>query len=282
MKNRKYPILLVCLTALALPLASRAERIEQTFAAEPDSVVEIRNLNGRVTVRSWNRPQVKVVALRRSRAVEVHLEQNANHVHVHTHLLQASTPASDRAVDIEVWAPANANLEIHLEAGTLQLENFTRNITAEAVAATVLLRNLSGHTSVRTLNGSIRAERCSGRMEATSISGSLQFSDMTSRFLVARTTSGDIYYEGNFRPGGSYDFRNHEGSIELRVPANASFELRANSVKGEVQNELPITSHQHGRLPRPSTARSLLGTVKTGEAMVRVTSFSGTIRLRKQ
>jgi DUF4097 and DUF4098 domain-containing protein YvlB len=231
MKNRKYEILLVCLTALALPLASRAERIEQTFAAQPDSVVEIRNLNGRVTVQSWNQPQVKVVALRRSRAV---------------------------------------------------LENFTEDINAEAVAATVLLRNLSGHTSVQTLNGSIRAERCSGRIEATSISGSLEFSDMTSRFLVARTTSGDIYYEGNFRPGGSYDFLNHEGSIELRVPANASFELRANSVKGEVENELPITSHQHGRLPRPSTARSLLGTVQTGEAMVRVTSFSGTIRLRKQ
>jgi DUF4097 and DUF4098 domain-containing protein YvlB len=282
MKNRKYEILLVCLTALALPLASRAERIEQTFAAQPDSVVEIRNLNGRVTVQSWNQPQVKVVALRRSRAVEVHLEQNANHIHIHTHLLQASTPASERSVDMEVWAPANANLKIHLEAGMLQLENFTEDINAEAVAATVLLRNLSGHTSVQTLNGSIRAERCSGRIEATSISGSLEFSDMTSRFLVARTTSGDIYYEGNFRPGGSYDFLNHEGSIELRVPANASFELRANSVKGEVENELPITSHQHGRLPRPSTARSLLGTVQTGEAMVRVTSFSGTIRLRKQ
>jgi DUF4097 and DUF4098 domain-containing protein YvlB len=282
MKNRKYQILLVCLTALALPLASRAERIEQTFAAEPDSVVEIRNLNGRVTLQSWNQPQVKVVALRRSRAVEVHLEQNANHIHIHTHLLQASTPASERSVDMEVWAPANANLEIHLEAGMLQVENFTRDINVEAVAATVLLRNVSGHTSVQTLNGSIRGERCSGRIEATSISGSLEFSDMTSRFLVARTTSGDIYYEGNFRPGGSYDFLNHEGSIELRVPANASFELRANSVKGEVENELPITSHQHGRLPRPSTARSLLGTVQTGEAMVRVTSFSGTIRLRKQ
>lgn len=282
MRNRKYEILLICLTALALPLASRAERIEQTFAADSDSVVEIRNLNGRVTVRSWSQPQVKVVALRRSRAVEVHLEQNANHIHVHTHMLQASTPASERSVDMEVWAPANANLEIRLEAGTLQVENFTEDINAEAVAATVLLRNLSGHTSVQTLNGSIRAERCSGRMEATSISGSLEFSDMTSRFLVARTTSGDIYYEGNFRPGGSYDFLNHEGSIDLRVPANASFELRANSVKGEVQNELPITSHQHGRLPRPSTARSLLGTVQTGEAMVRVTSFSGTIRLRKQ
>jgi DUF4097 and DUF4098 domain-containing protein YvlB len=282
MKNQVCGVLLVCVTALALPLAVRGERIEQTFAAGPDSVVEIRNLNGRVDVQSWNEPQVKVVALRRSRAVEVHLEQNANHIHVHTHLLQASTPASERAVNIEIWAPASANLEIHLESGTVRVENFTRDVNAEAVAATVVLRNLSGHTSVQTLNGSIRAEGCSGRMEATSISGSLEFSDMTSRFLVARTTSGDIYYEGSFRPGGSYDFLNHEGSIELRVPASASFELRANSVKGKVENELPITSHQHGRLPRPSTAQSLLGTVQTGEAMVRVTSFSGTIRLRKQ
>jgi len=282
MKNQVGRFLLVCVTALALPVAVRAERIEKTFTVGPDAVVEVRNLNGRVDVKSWDQPQVKVVALRRSRAVEVHLEQSANQVHVHTHLLQASTPASERAVDIEVWAPANVNLEIRLEAGTLRVENFTRDVNAEAVAATVLLQNLSGHTSVQTLNGSIRAERCSGRMEATSISGSLEFADGTSRFLVARTTSGDIYYEGDFRPGGSYDFLNHEGSIELAVPASASFELRANSVKGEVLNDLPITSHQHGRLPQPSSARSLLGTVQTGEAMVRVTSFSGTIRLRKQ
>ena len=280
--KRTYGSFLFFLAVVVLPLAARAERIEQTFPAERDTLVEVRNLSGRVSVRSWDRPQVHVVALRRSRAVEVHLEQNANQIHVHTHLLQSSAPASDRGVDIEVFAPPYADLRIHLETGSLEVENFTEDVTVETVAAAVVLRNLAGYTSVQTLNGSIQVERTTGRVEASSISGSLRFVDMGSRLLLAKSTSGDIYYHGDFFPGGSYDFINNQGAVELQVPTSASFELRANSVKGEVINELPITPHAHGREPRSATARSLLGTVQSGEAMVRVTSFSGTIRLRKQ
>jgi DUF4097 and DUF4098 domain-containing protein YvlB len=185
-------------------------------------------------------------------------------------------------VDIAVWAPADSHLKLYLEAGTLRVENFTQDVRVETVAATVLLSNLSGFMRVETLNGSVQAQRSSGRLEATSISGSLRFMSLGSRFLVAKTVSGDIYYDGDFLPGGSYDFINNEGKIELRVPASASFELRASSVKGEVVNDLPITVHRHGRALRASGARSLLGTVDTGAAMVRATSFSGTIRVRKQ
>lgn len=278
--RRSWRVVLV-LSLLGLPLAASAEEVARTFAAGPGTVVEVRNLNGRVQIQAWNQNQIKVVAQRRTRAVEVHLDQSANHIHIDTHLLQSSAPASDRVVDYEIWAPADATLKIHLDAGTLRVEDFTEDVTIEAVAAAVLLRNLSGHTAVQTLNGSVQAERSPGRLEATSISGSLRFVEMDSRYLVAKTTSGDIYYEGDFRPGGSYEFVNHEGSIELRVPVTASFELNANSVKGEVTNEFPLIPRDRGRLPQLSASRSLLGTVRRGEAMVRVTSFSGTIRLRK-
>lgn len=282
MRTHRIGSLFLCSLVLCLPLAASAERIEQTFSAAPDTVLEIRNLNGDVTVHAWNEPTVKVVAVRRSRAVEVHMEQNANRIHVHTHLLTTSSPVSDRVVDVEVWARPDVHLMLQLESGTLRVEDFVQDVNVKTVAASVALHNLAGLSSVETLNGAIRAERCSGRLEATSISGSLYLDELSSRFVVAKTTSGDIFYRGSFQPGGSYDFLNHEGAIELRVPVTASFELRANSVKGEVINELPITTRQHGRLPQPSTERSLLGTVHTGDAIVRATSFSGTIRLLKQ
>lgn len=272
---------LLVLSLWALPLAAGAEELTRTFPSDIDTVVEVRNLNGRVDIHAWDQQQVKVVARRRTRAVEIHLNQAGNYIHIDTHLLQSSAAASERVVDYEVWAPPDANLKIHLDAGTLLVENFSDEVTVETVAATVVLRHLSGYTSVQTLNGSLEAERISGRLEATSISGSLRFQGMDTRYLVAKTTSGDIYYEGDFRPGGSYEFVNHEGSIELLIAATASFELDANAVKGEVMNEFPLTPRSHGRQPRGSVARSLLGTVHSGAAMVRVTSFSGTIRLRK-
>lgn len=280
---KPFPRFLLFLTVLLLmPAAVRAERIEQSFSVTPDAVLEVRNLNGRVVMHAWNRDEVRVVAVRRSRAVELHFREAPNHLHIHTHLLQSSAPAGERVVDFEIWAPVAAHLKVNLEAGTLTVENFSEDVTVEAVAATVLLRHLAGHISVKTLNGSIEAIGCTGRMETNSISGTLRFRESRSRFLVAKTTSGDIFFEGGFRPGGSYNFLSHQGTIELRVPAGASFDLNANTVQGELSNEFQLTPRSRGRLPRTRGVRSLLGTVHTGEAMVRVTSFSGTIRVRKQ
>ncbi|MBI4466163.1 MAG: DUF4097 family beta strand repeat protein [Acidobacteria bacterium] len=280
--KRPFRSLALLVTALALPLGARAERLERTFPATADTVVEVRNLNGQVIVHAWERPQVQVVALRRSLVVETHIEQGSNRIHVHTHLLQSSAPASERVVDYEIWAPASAGLQLQLETGAVDVENFTDDVNVETVAAAVRLRNLSGHTSVKTLNGSILVERCSGRLEATSISGSMHFLDSTYNRLVANTTSGDILYEGDLRRGGSYDFLNHEGAIELRLPPSASFELDARTVQGEVVNEHPLTPRSHGRVPQRSGLHSLLGTAHTGEAMIRATSFSGKIWMRKR
>ena len=200
----------------------------------------------------------------------------------HTHLLQTDVPPSERTVNYEIWAPPYISLIAKLETGSLRVENISEVITVETVVADVLLRNLSGHTSVETMDGSVQVERCSGRMEVTSISGSLRFLQTRTRRLVAKTTSGDIYFEGSLLRAAAYKFYNHEGSIELLLPANASFELTANSIKGQVYNDFPLTPSSHGRVPQRSYERSLFGTVHSGEAMVQVTSFSGTIRIRAQ
>ncbi|MGH9862972.1 MAG: DUF4097 family beta strand repeat-containing protein [Candidatus Acidiferrales bacterium] len=276
--------LLVSFALLSLPLlaAAQQEEIVRTFPAPSGTVVEVRNQTGRVVLESWNEPQVKVIAVRRSRAVEVHFEQASKQIHIHTHVVQSSGAASDRTVDYTVWAPANVQLKITLDSGSLQIADFREDVTIETVAANVLLRNLSGYTSVKSLNGAVQVENSSGRLEATSISGNLSFRDLDTRYLAASTTSGDISYEGDFRSGGSYDFRNHDGAIEVWAPATASFELTANSVKGEVTSEFPLNRRSHGSVPKPAGARSLLGTVHTGEALVSLTSFSGRIRLRKR
>jgi hypothetical protein len=273
----------LCLAA-ATSVHAQQQRMEATFPATEETLVEVRNQVGPVKVQSWNQPQVRVVAMRRTPAVESHFEKSANRVHIHTHVLQPAAPASDRMVDYEIWAPADVRLSFYLESGTLQVENFSEDVTIETNAANVRLRNLSGNISVKTLSGSVEVEGGTGRLEVSSIGGTLRFRDVGARYLVANSTSGDIFYEGDFAPGGAYDFRNNEGLIELAAPVTASFELIAESVRGRVLNDFPLTPRSHGRAEaRTSGLRSaLLGTVHAGAALVRVTSFSGTIRVRKR
>jgi DUF4097 and DUF4098 domain-containing protein YvlB len=281
MNNRSLPSVALLAAVLALPLAVQAQRVERTFPTDGETVVDIRSHVGQVKISGWSQPLVKVVATSAGRAAEPHLEKRAERVHVHTHLLDPGAPAASRVVDYEIWAPPSAELNIYLESGMVLVQNFTEDVRIEAPAADIRLSRIDGHANVYTLSGNVEVEHCSGRLEITTVSGSLRFRDNDSRYVVAKNTSGDIFYDGDLQRGGSYEFRNNNGAIELVLPVSASFELNAQSSEGEVSNEFPFTPRAHGRPPR-GPYRSLLGTVQSGDAIVRATSLSGRIRVRKR
>lgn len=270
--------------AALVPLAAHAQRLERTFPADADTAVEVRNFVGQVKIHGWSQPQVKVVAQRKTQAVEPHIELKANRVYLHTHELDRSVPASERIVDYEVWAPPDTALDIRLESGSVLVENFTEDVRVSTATANVRIHRLDGYSTVGTLSGGIEAEACAGRIEVTTVSGTVWFRANDSRNIVAGSTSGDIFYEGDAQRGASYEFRTNSGNIEIILPANASFELNARSIEGEVRNDFPLTPRMHGRpAPTPGNAlRSSLGTVSTGDALIRATSFSGAIRVRKR
>lgn len=274
--------LLLVTTILLLPASLAAERSERSFPASADTIVEVRNQIGRVTVHGWDRAQVRVVAERRSHATEAHLERMANRLHVHTHVLQADIQASERAVDYEIWMPAGASLDLHVDAGQVEVEGLRDAVQIETAAAGVTLRDVVGTLETSTTSGDVVAINCGGRMHAGSVSGNLRFIDNRVRSLTARTASGNIRYEGELLGGSSYEFSNHEGMIELLLASDASFELTARSVQGEVSNVFPLKPKSHGRLPAPSVFHSLLGTVESGAALVRASSFSGKITIGKR
>ncbi len=274
---------MVLAAAVLAPLAVSAERIERAFPADADTTVEIRNSIGQIKVHGWSQPQVKIVALRKTQAVEPHLEVKANRVYVHTHAVDTTAGAADRVADFEIWAPPDAQLDIYLESGSILVENFTETVRVESTAAGVRVYRLDGYSSISSLSGGIVVEACAGRVEVTTVSGTVWFRSNDSRNLVAGSTSGDIHYEGDVQRGGSFEFRTNSGDIDILLPPTASFELNARSVEGEVRNEFPLTPRSHGRPPQQANAlRSSFGTVLSGDALIRATSFSGTIRVRKQ
>lgn len=267
---------------LLLPTQLAAERTERSLPASADTLIEIQNQTGRVRVHGWDRPLLHVVAERRSRATEVHFEQTANRVHVHTHILQADLAASERTVDYEIWMPLDASLDLHVDAGQVEVEGLRDGIEIQTVAAPVILRDVVGMVEVTTTSGDVTLTRSGGRLQVKSVSGNLTFVDVPGRFLTARTASGDIRFEGELLGGGSYEFSNHQGAIELLLPPDSSFELTAHSVQGEVTSSFSLKPKSHGRLPTPSYSRSLLGTVQSGAALVRASTFNGRIVIGKR
>jgi DUF4097 and DUF4098 domain-containing protein YvlB len=258
-----------------------ADRIERHFKVESRPVVTIHNPTGSVIVRAWTKSEVMVVAKRATDRVEVDTEQNGNRVEILTRQIPDNASPNDLRADFEISVPEDAELQIHNDAGGVNVSNVLGDMNVETIAADVALEDAAGYLTVKTVGGSFLCARCAGRIEASSISGNFRFIDLRSYHVRAQTSEGNIAFNGEFLPNGIYQLKNYSGVIEVRFSPGDSFDMSATSLKGKVNNEAKLTpSSRRHFLPRFGNA--LFGTMNTGRAKVELSSFDGTINILKR
>jgi DUF4097 and DUF4098 domain-containing protein YvlB len=278
---KKASLLVPGLLILGVASASAGDRITQHFRVDPHPVVAIHNPSGTVTVRAWTKSEVMVVANRATTAVEVDAEQTGNRVDVLTRPVSDTAAPGDLRTDLEISVPQDAELQIHDDAGGVNVSNVLGDMNVETIAAGVDLEDAAGYLTVKTVDGSFQCVRCSGRIEVSSISGNFRFIDIHSPYVRAQTSTGTILFNGEFLPNATYRLKNYSGVIEVRFSPGDSFNLSASSLKGKVHNEarLDPPSHHHF-LPRLGNA--LFGSLNSGRASVELSSFDGTINILKR
>ena len=269
---------------LATAPAAYAHRVEKTFNVTTRPVVSVRNDNGKITVKSWQKNEVQVVAEHASDKVEVDADQRGNRIDITTHVLNQSLTSDELKADFEINVPEETELQIRNDKGNVVVVRVSGDMTFETVLADVSLEEVAGYLVVKTVSGSLLCVRCAGRIEVNSISGNLRLIQPISPNVRAQTYSGSIFFDGDFLLGGVYVLKNHKGPIEVRYTDSDSFDLRATSIYGKVDRDpsLTLKPPTHERRPAPGGSNFLLGTYNSGAARVELTSFSGTISIRKR
>jgi hypothetical protein len=266
--------------------AAGANRLEKTFETSRNPRISIANMTGQISVRGWDRPQVHAVCSVPSPHLEVDTEVlphtgQADKIHFTTHVLDPLVTGSDMAADYTLDVPVGASVEIRNPQGSVRVERLQADTSVESVSGSIVVTDVSGHLAVRSVGGNIEVIRPSGRVEAYSINGDLHFVSPITTKLRASTTSGRILYEGDFMDGGDYMLSAYSGDMDVLCPPSASFELRAKTVRGKLENALSLTPRRRSPFPL-SSGNSLFGTHNSGRATVELTSFSGAIRIRPQ
>jgi len=105
-------------------------------------------------------------------------------------------------VDLNVTVPANANLQIHTETGTIDVSG------------------VSGTMSLSTATGSITANQ-----------------DALSGQSTLQSNTGSITFDGSIAPGGNYQFSTDTGSVDVTLPANSSFHVDATTNTGSIDSD---------------------------------------------
>ena len=271
-------------------LAAYAEnRKEFHYAIANNGSVMLSDRSGNIAVKAVPGRHVTVVATIISGAdnvdVDSHPSTNGQRIEFHSHVINQTKGPQPR-VDYEVQVPADVSVTIESGSGEVRLEGVRGIVEIETESASVSVRKINnGSVQIQSVNGDVNLSDLSNmHVEVASTSGNIELYSVYGHHVDAKTTSGNIRYTGNFQGSGEYTLRTHTGDVNVFLPFDSSIDLSASSVKGTVENDFPFEPTNHPSFsPKTSHANGLYeGTSKTGESKVKLRSFSGKIRVKKQ
>jgi DUF4097 and DUF4098 domain-containing protein YvlB len=262
---------------------AQADRAEKHFQVQSKPKITVRNSNGRIQVKAWNKNEVLVAWTNSSGKSVVETEEAGNRVEVSTRMSADGISADDSKTDFEITVPIESELNVRTDSGNVTVDSVHGDMTFDTVGANLQLSDVNGYLVVKTIDGSLVCNRCSGKLEANSISGNVQMIQPTLDSVRVQTSSGNIFFDGSFLNRGIYIMKNFSGTIEVHFASSDSFDVNATSLKGNVINQATFKPDSHGS-PHPASkwGQSLFGTMNEGHAKVELSSFSGTIKILKR
>jgi hypothetical protein len=293
----------LALAAFALaPRAARADvrdRWEVTLVAPPAFELEsadVYNPLGHVTVRGWDRPEVRIVAEKQavSAAAMKHIKVLAGFctdgsLCVKTYVVMAEgqkgLPISMGRIDLTLDVPRRLPLKARTFVGDLevsglragaQLESKAGAIRVRDVHGAVVTRAVRGNQTVASVEGSVDLDGVAGdldvvqvrgqKLNAKTVDGSIRAHQVRAEVVRLATSAGEVWLlDVALVPGGRYELSTFDGGIRVRPEAPAGFELQARFLRGRFVTKRPLTV-------RSRTARSIRATAGEGGAHLVLTA----------
>jgi DUF4097 and DUF4098 domain-containing protein YvlB len=208
-----------------------------------------------------------------------------------------------------------AELTVNNMSGDVEVRGIARGVEVMTMSGDVSLSDSKGRARLRAVSGSVQASNVTpltegDTFEASSTSGDVELDGVRHARVSGSTISGNVSMTGALERGGTYEFKSISGDVTLALPADSSFRLNAKVVlSGEIVTDFPVrasslTSAEGGPPPPPTLPTPpatpgrprpgprvhvpppqpthLVGTVGTGDAALDLSSFSGTLHLKRQ
>lgn len=281
--------LIAVLLALT-PLAACAQGTDTTVAVQPNARVQIQNFAGSVTVRTWDRNTVRVVA-GKTRRDEVRVRGRDAAITIST-VSHTGVPAP---LDYEITVPARASLDIGGTYTDISVEGVRGSVSATTVQGSVTVRGGDGVISLKSVEGTVTLQDASGRVEvngvnrglilrnvsgdiaAETVNGSILLDGIESSDVEAVTVNGRVTYEGTIRDRGRYRFGTHNGSIMISVPERTNATVAAVTYQGTFSSRFALPP---GALDASGGSRRRANfALGNGSARIEAESFQGNIVL---
>jgi DUF4097 and DUF4098 domain-containing protein YvlB len=281
--------MLATLMAACLFGAAVTQQTDTTFTVPANARLVVHGVRGEVTVRAWDRREVRVQAEGREDG-RVEVAVTNGRVRVETSGRYGVSYNTDLTVTVPATMPveiegtmvdadlAGLRAEVRVDAtqGDISLQGGSRYVRLHSMNGHITVADASGRITLSSTNGTIRGRNLEGEITAGTVNGDVILERVTSDLVEIGTTNGDVTYDGTLTPDGQYVIGTHGGDVTLVVPARTSATISVSSFSGEVESEFPLTLRG-----TEAGGNKFTFTLGAGEGRIEVGSFSGTIYLRR-
>lgn len=181
-------------------------------------------------------------------------------------------PPSSR---LTVVLPKGVRLRATTGNGDVTVDKASNDVEIRSGNGDVRVTLTAGMVDVSTGNGELEIDGATGPVKANTGNGRVYVLTSTGP-VTARTGNGEIDVRMKTLTGSSdMQFVTGNGSITVALPSNFNGEIEASTGNGEFRSDFPVQII--GRL----NPRHVRGTIGSGGRLIKMTSGSGRLELRK-
>jgi DUF4097 and DUF4098 domain-containing protein YvlB len=233
---------ILTLISLSAVAAVAQQKISNRYPGGKNVRVELKNISGTIVVESWNKNEIRLSAIIESKNANVTPRQVND-------CLMVDVMSDNRGrgdigeINFKLQVPVNSSVDVETRRGNINISNIRSDLVRAHVSS-------------------------EGDIELTNISATQ---------VVAHNVIGNIFFDGEFSSGGTYEFKSTKGDITIRIPGNSAFRLVAASPTRQIK----LNDFWNNGF-KTQDGRKYVGDVGDGRSSVSVTNFSGQITfLRK-
>jgi len=164
------------------------------------------------------------------------------------------------------------DVQMSAASGSIDCSNIGGFLHVSTASGDVRIADVKGEVKANAASGSIRVTRPGDRVDVSSASGSIDITG-ASNDLKVHAVSGSINVNGDPSTNRLWEVKTVSGSVELRVPSNASFLLTAEATSGDIRTNIPVILEEQGK-------HSLRAHVGNSAGRVEIHTVSGGVNIR--
>jgi DUF4097 and DUF4098 domain-containing protein YvlB len=233
---------LTLISLSASVVVNAQQQMSKRYPGGKNVRVELRNISGTIVVESWDKNEIRLSATIESKTAHVVPKQVND-------CLMVDVMGDNRGrgdvgdINFKLQVPVNSSVDVETRRGNIYVSNIR--------------------------SGLVRAH--------VSSEGDIELTNIAATHVVAQNVIGNIFFDGEFSSGGTYEFKSTKGDITIRIPGNSAFRLVAASPSKQIK----LNDFWNNGF-KTQDGRKYVGDVGDGRSSVSVTNFSGSISFMRK